>query len=166
MSEDTVEAEGGSGKVFLVLGVLIGAGLGAGGGYYYFGSSADHETESQTAIEKKAPIEETIAIPFDRLAVPIYTKRGNKRRYVGNYFIELKVNVVGADNQIAVKRSMAELQHAFISAITKANLMREDAPTELDVDKAAKILKAKADAVIGAGTIKSVTVFKSMRISN
>jgi len=165
MSEETTQ-ESGSGKVFLVLGLLIGAGLGAGGGFYLFGGSSGGDgTESPAAVEQdnRVPLQ---AVPFERIAVPIYAKRGTTRRYIGNYFVDLHVNVRGEENQIAVKRSKSQLQHAFISAISKADLMREDSPTELDVDKASVILKTKAADVLGAGVVESVTVTKSMRVSN
>jgi len=165
MSEETGDNEGGSGKVFLVLGLLIGVGVGGGGGFYYFGGSSDKEETEKTSVEKVVK-EDLIPVTFERIAVPIYATRGSGRRYVGNYFIDLHVNVVGADDQILVKRSLSQLQHAFISAITKADLMREDSPTELDIDKAAKILKAKAAEVVGADVVKSVTITKSMRVAN
>jgi len=166
MSEKTTE-EGGSGKVFLVLGLLIGAGLGAGGGFYLFGgSSGGDDAENPTLVEQTNSAVPLQAVPFERIAVPIYAKRGTTRRYIGNYFVDLHVNVRGEENQIAVKRSQSQLQHAFISAISKADLMREDSPTELDVDKASGILKAKAADVLGAGVVESVTITQSMRISN
>jgi len=165
MSEETPEAEGdsGSGKVFLVLGLLLGAGLGGGGGYYYFGGSGE-EAAPEDVTEEVAPAEELIPITFERIAVPIYATRGTSRRYIGNYFLDLHVNVVGQEDQILVKRSLAQLQHAFISAITKGDLMREGSRTELDIDKAADLLKNKAAEVVGAGVVKSVTITKSMRI--
>jgi len=169
MSEETTdnEAEGGSGKVFLVLGLLLGVGLGGGGGYYYFGGSGDDAAENAVEETVEAvPVEELIPITFERIAVPIYATRGSSRRYVGNYFLDLHVNVVGQDDQILVKRSLSQLQHAFISAITKADLMREDSRTELDIDKAAELLKNKAAEVVGSGVVKSVTITKSMRVSN
>ena len=173
MSEETQdnEAEGGSGKVFLVLGLLLGVGMGGGGGYYYFGGSGDDASKAAAVagveeVAERTPAEELIPIVFERIAVPIYTVRGTSRRYVGNYFLDLHVNVVGQDDQILVKRSLSQLQHAFISAITKGDLMREDSRTELDIDKAAELLKNKAADVVGAGVVKSVTITKSMRIAN
>ena len=169
MSEETPDndAEGSSGKVFLVLGLLLGVGLGGGGGYYYFGGSGEEATEGTVEeVIEAAPVEELIPITFERIAVPIYATRGTSRRYVGNYFLDLHVNVVGQDDQILVKRSLSQLQHAFISAITKGDLMREESRTELDIDKAAELLKNKAAEVVGAGVVKSVTITKSMRVSN
>lgn len=161
MSEQAEEAEGGSGKVFLVLGLMVGAVLGGGGGFYLFGGSEEDKPKEETVVQ-----EELEQIIFERIAVPIYATRGDRRRYLGNYFVDLHVNVRGADNQIAVKRSQSQLQHAFISAITKSDLMREDAPTELDIDKVSAVLKDKAAEVIGPGIVESVTINKSMRISN
>jgi flagellar basal body-associated protein FliL len=164
VSEDAVSEESGSGKVFLVLGLLVGLGLGAGGGFYYFGGSADETTEEEKEAQKQEQREPLTAIAFDRIAVPIYATRGNSRRYIGHYFIDLDVNVRGAENQITVKRSKSQLQHSFVSVISKQDLMREDSPTELDVDKAAKLLTAKATEVLGAGIVESVSIRSSMRI--
>ena len=169
MSEETPdnEAESGSGKVFLVLGLLLGVGLGGGGGYYYFGGSGGESAEEVAKeVVKAEPLEELIPVTFERIAVPIYATRGTSRRYVGNYFLDLHVNVVGQDDQILVKRSLSQLQHAFISAITKGDLMREGSNTELDIDKAAELLKNKAAEVVGADVVKSVTITKSMRIAH
>jgi len=44
--------------------------------------------------------------------------------------------------------------------------MREDSSTELDVDKIAALLKAKAVEVVGADVVRSITVTKSMRVAN
>jgi len=167
MTEAGSEAEGGSGKVFLVLGILVGLGIGAGGGYYFFDSKSEADI-SEDKKEEKEPIvvEELIAVPFDRIAVPIYATRGNRRKYIGNFFIDLHVNVHGEDNQIAVKRSMSQVQHSFISVISRSDLMRDGSSTELDIDKAADILKKKADEVLGVGVVRSVTISKSMRLSN
>ena len=167
MAEEADDSDGGSGKVFLVLGLLIGAGLGAGGGFYLFGGgSSDTGGDTAQQVEQAQPKGDLIAIPFDRMPVPIYAERNGQRRYLGNFFIDLQVNVRGEDNQIAVKRSQTQLQHAFLSAISKANVMRADSPTELDIDKAAGILKTKAGEVIGSGIVESVTITKSMRIDN
>jgi len=165
MSEDTIDNESGSGKVFLVLGLMIGAGLGAGGGFYFFGGGSTTD-DSEAPVQEKVVQEALIPIPFERIAVPIYAKRGTSRRYIGNFFIDLNANVRGAENQITVKRSMSQLQHSFISAISKADLMREDSPTELDIDKTSKVLKEKAAEVVGVGIVESVTITKSMRIAN
>lgn len=165
MSEETVAEEGGSGKVFLILGLLVGLGLGAGGGFYYFGGSSDSGGDEATAEEQRVEQREPLTpIEFERIAVPIYATRGTRRSYIGNYFIDLNVNVRGADNQIAVKRSMSKLQHSFISVISRSDLMQEENPTELDVDKTAKLLKDKADEVLGAGIVESITINNSMRI--
>jgi hypothetical protein len=166
MSEDVTDGEGGSSKVFLVLGLIVGLGLGAGGGFYYFGAGGGDGEVAEDGSPSEENREPVIPIAFDRLAVPIYATRGNSRRYIGNYFVDLHVNVRGADNQIAVKRSMSQLQHAFVSAISRAELMREESPTELDIDKAADLLEAKANEVLGTGIIDSVTISKSMRVSN
>jgi len=165
MSEESSEVEGGSGKVFLVLGVLLGLGLGGGGGYYYFGGKTETSAGEVEKV-KKVVKEALIAVPFERIAVPIYATRGSSRRYIGNFFIDLHVNVQGADNQIAVKRSMSQVQHSFVAAISRSDLMREGSSTELDIDKAADILKRKADEVLGVGIVESVTITKSMRIAN
>ena len=167
MADGTEENEGGSGKVFLVLGILLGLGLGGGGGYFYFGGKTDPDAESSGKKEApKVVKEDLLTVPFERIAVPIYATRGNSRRYIGNFFIDLQVNVRGEDNQIAVKRSMSQVQHSFVSAISRSELMQEGSSTELDVDKTAAVLKRKADEVLGVGVVESVTISKSMRIAN
>lgn len=164
MAEDSqVEGEGGSGKVFLIMGLLLGIGAGAGGGYFFF---ADKNTGSETS-EKSAPKkarQPLISVPFERIAVPIYAEVGNSRRFIGNYFIDINVQVEGETNQIAIKRSVSQLTHGFISAISKANLMQEDNRTELDMDKASDVLKRKAVEIMGSGIVESVTITEAVRM--
>ncbi|PCI63074.1 MAG: hypothetical protein COB37_05750 [Kordiimonadales bacterium] len=166
MAEKEVENEGGSGKVFLVLGLLLGLGLGGGGVYFYFGQD-DTAVEGEQGAAKKVVKEETFPVEFKRLAVQIFrTSRSGRRRLVGNYFIDLQVNVFGEDNQITVIRSRAQIQHAFLAVISRSELMREDSPTELDHDKTVAVLKKRADELLGAGIVESVTIMQSMVISN
>lgn len=159
--EADVDAGGGSSKVFLVLGLLGGLAIGGGGGYYYF-KSVDPTAQTAGEEKPKKPKGPLHSITFERLAVPIYASGG---RFIGNYFIDLAVQVRGNDHQITVKRSQPQLQHAFLSAISQANLMREDAPTQIDHDKAAAVLKKKADEILGRGIVEDVAILNSMRLS-
>ncbi len=164
MSEDTqVEGEGGSGKVFLIMGLLLGIGAGAGGGYFFFADKEAGTENTENAAPKKVR-QQLISVPFERIAVPIYAEIGNSRRFIGNYFIDINVQVEGEANQIAVKRSVSQLTHGFISAISKSNLMQEDNRTELDMDKASEVLKRKAVEVMGSGIVESVTITEAVRM--
>lgn len=164
MSQEEIStSEGsGSGKVFLVLGLLAGVALGGGLSYYYFSTQP---TAEEAAQEKKKPKGPLLSVEFPRIAVPIYLKDQNRSRFVGNYFVDLAVQVRGNDNQITVRRSEAQLQHAFIAAISQNDLMREDSPLELDHAKVAEVLKAKANSVLGAGTVENISILNSMRLS-
>jgi len=167
MSEEAeVEVEGGGGKVFLILGLLLGIGVGGGAGYYFSSQNGGDTSGEQSEAQKEAakPKEPLISIPFERVAVPIYSSRGNKRRFIGNYFVHVDVQVHGETNQIAVKRSISQLTHGFISAISKTSLMHEDSPTELDLDKASDILKKKAESILGAGIIEHVAITEAVRM--
>ncbi|MBL4787877.1 MAG: hypothetical protein JKY60_02080 [Kordiimonadaceae bacterium] len=166
MSENEVENEGGSGKVFLVLGLILGVGLGGGGAYFYFDqNSAAVDGEEKTS--KKVVKEETFPVRFDRLAVQIFrTTRSGRRRLVGNYFIDLQVNVFGEDNQITVIRSKAQIQHAFLAVISRSELMRDDSPTEIDHEKTVAVLKKRAVEILGADVVESVTIMQAMVITN
>jgi hypothetical protein len=74
--------------------------------------------------------------------------------------------VRGNDNLIAVRRSEPQLQHAFISAISNENLMREGSSQQLDMEKTAKLLKTKANEVLGSNAVADVSVIEAMRIPN
>ena len=166
MSQDTgtVEPQGGSGKILLVLGLLGGLAVGGGLGYYYSKSTAeDHGTpKEEVKAEPKGPL---IDIDFERIAVPIYAKTGNSQRFLGNYFIDIAVQVRGEKNQIAIKRAETQLQHAFVSAISRTDLMREDSPLELDVDKVGSVLQGKANEVLGGNIVEAVLVKNAMRLN-
>ncbi len=165
MSQDDVSIhEGsGSGKLFLILGLLGGIAIGGGLGYYYFKSMAPaHEAEAEV---KKKPSGPLLTVGFERIAVPIYVKSGNSARFVGNYFVDLAVQVHGNENQILVKRSQPQLQHAFIAAISKNDLMREDSPLQLDHDKVAAVLKKKAAEIVGPNVVENISILNTMRLS-
>ncbi|WP_262691532.1 hypothetical protein [Kordiimonas aestuarii] len=168
MAQDpsSIETEGGgSGKVLLVLGLLGGLAVGGGLGYYYSKSAGGGEDGTKTEQVKKAPKGPLIDIDFERIAVPIYAKTENGQRFLGNYFVDLAVQVRGDDHQIAVRRAETQLQHAFVSAISRTDLMREDSPLELDVDKIGTTLTAKANEILGKGVVEAVRVKNAMRLN-
>lgn len=159
----SVESGSGSGKVFLLLGLLGGIAIGGGLGFYYFKSNAP--TDEGEVVEKAKPKGPLQTVEFQRIAVPIYMKTENSSRFVGNYFVDLSVQVRGNDNQILIKRYEPQLQHAFIAAISQADLMREDAPLQLDHDKIAQLLKEKAATVVGQGIVENISILNTMRLS-
>lgn len=160
-----MESEGGSGKALLVLGLLGGLALGGGLGYYYSKNAADSSPDSGTEEVKKELKGPVLSIDFERVAVPLYSKSDSGSRFLGNYFIDLVVQVRGEDRQIAVRRAETQLQHAFVSAISRADLMREDSPLELDVDKVGRVLQDKANEVLGQGVVEAVLVKNAMRLN-
>lgn len=167
MAQDpaSVEQQGsGSGKVLLVLGLLGGLAVGGGLGYYYSKNAGGNEaaTKEEVKVAPKGPL---IDIDFERIAVPIYAKTDNGQRFLGNYFVDIAVQVRGEENQIAVRRAETQLQHAFVSAISRTDLMRADSPLELDVDKVGDLLKRKANEVLGGKIVEAVRVKNAMRLN-
>lgn len=167
MSENSEEG-GGSGKMLLVLGLLGGLAIGGGVTFYLFKDGAGAES-SAAGVEEKEPEKPQIplqSIRFDRLTVPISTEVGGRSRFIGNFFINIDVLVEGDENVIAVKRSEPQLKHAFIAAISRNNLMQEDAPQKLDMEKTSKVLKNKANSTLGNPIVVDVHVVEAMRLPN
>ena len=165
-SDMEVEASGSSARGLMVLGLLGGLLIGGGAAYYLMKDQvtpADGSEQEEVEQEPRVPLQ---AISFERLTVPIYRQIGNSRRYIGNFFINIEVLVEGDDNVIAVRRSEPQLQHAFISAISSADLMQDDAPQQLDMDKTAQLLKRRGNSVLGSDIIADVSVVEAMRIPN
>ncbi len=165
---DDVDAEGGgSGKVLLVVGLLVGVGIGVGAGMFLGGGDEAAPVDGEEAVveEVEEPKGAQLAVNFSKLAVPIYSKSGNKRRFIGNYFIDIRVLVYGDDNQILIKRAEPQLQHAFLSAMIKSDLLREGTNSELDLDKTAEILKKTANKIVGAGVVHEVALLNTMRLA-
>lgn len=167
MSEDTVEDEGGgSGKVLLILGLILGVGIGGGAGYFMSGSGGEETPAgAEEKVEEEKPKGDLLPIDIEKLTVPIYSVRNNSRRFIGNFFVDVRLQVYGQEKQIAVKRAETQLQHAFLSAMSKEDLMAEGSGADIDFDKAAKILKARADAILGAGVVENVSIVKSVRMA-
>ena len=166
MTDDDLHDTGGSaGKALLLMGLLVGLGLGIGAGYLSFGGGKpDSAMEEETAPE---PMPTNLStVPLERVAVPIYARRKERSVYIGNYFLNLTVEVSGSENQSRVQASLPRLRHAFIRAISQTDLMREDQPLELDLDKAADILKQAANETLGEGTVYSVLVSSALRVPN
>ncbi len=164
--ENIDSGSGGSGKMLLVLGLLGGIAIGGGLGYYYSKQNAEHGGGNEVKKEVAKPKGKLLTIDFERLVVPIYQKReSGPSRFIGNYFVDFSVEVRGEDKQIAVKRSEPQLRHAFLSTISKTDLMREDDPFQLDPEKAGEALKATADKVMGSGVVQRVTISNAMRLS-
>jgi len=165
-SKDNQIDAGGSGKGLLVLGLLGGLLVGGGLAYYFLKDQIQSGEETSPAEQEKENLEPLQAIRFERLTVPIYVRSGNSSRYIGNFFINIDVLVQGDDNLIAVRRSEPQLQHAFISAISSADLMQEGSSQQLDMEKTARLLKAKANEVLGSNAVADVSVIEAMRIPN
>lgn len=164
--KDTEVEAGGSAKGLLVLGLLGGLLIGGGVAYYFLKDQIASDTEEETSSTKKENLAPLQAVRFERLTVPIYVRSGNSSRYIGNFFINIDVLVRGDDNLIAVRRSEPQLQHAFISAISNADLMRADSSQQLDMEKTARLLKLKANEVLGSNAVADVSVIEAMRIPN
>lgn len=164
-NENDVEA-GGSAKGLLVLGLLGGLLIGGGLAYYYLKDQIAPGTAEVSSEKEKEYLEPLQTVRFERLTVPIYARSGSSSSYIGNFFINIDVLVRGDDNLIAVRRSEPQLQHAFISAISNADLMREDSPQQLDMEKTARLLKSKANEVLGSNAVADVSVVEAMRIPN
>lgn len=169
MSQNSTDVEvegGGSARGLLVLGLLGGLLIGGGVAYYFMkdqiASSEEDGSEQQNA-EPSKPLQ---AIRFERLTVPIYAQSGGSKRYIGNFFINIDVLVEGDDNVIAVRRSEPQLQHAFISAISAADLMRPESPQQLDLDKTARLLKDRANSILTGNIVADVSVVEALRIPN
>ena len=157
------EKSGGGGKILLIVGLLAGLAIG-GGAVFFLLPQGGEEGETEVA-EEKPPVELT-SIMFEKLPVPIYRRHNGQARFIGNFFIDLNVNVEGDDNAVTVRRSMTRLQHAFLSEVGTGRLMRENSPTELDVDRAGKALAAAANKVLGDGTVHSVSIITAVRTAN
>ncbi|WCL52989.1 hypothetical protein [Gimibacter soli] len=168
-AEDAAQPGGGKGsKMLLIVGLVLGLGLGAGGGFFLFGNQAEEgAADEHAAAEPEVPAGPTDpqSHTIERLAVPIYASRGGKMSFLGNYFIDLTIEVDGAENLDKVRAAGPRLQHAFISAISKTDLMRADSPMELDLDKAADVLKERANSVLGNDVVYAVSVSKAVRAS-
>ncbi|MBL4836038.1 MAG: hypothetical protein JKY34_00550 [Kordiimonadaceae bacterium] len=160
MSEADVD-EGSSGTKLVVLGGLLGVAIGGGAAWYFAGGAQPADPNSPKAVVREAP-KELISVAFERLVVPVYATRKNRRRLMGNYLIDANIQVDGETHQIAVKRSVAQIQHGFISAISKSELMKTESSRELDTDKLARVLKKKASEIMGPGVIEDVTITAAM----
>ena len=165
-SKDIDVDAGGSAKGLLVLGLLGGLLIGGGLAYYFLKDQIPSTDSDSSAEQSQEELEPLQAVRFERLTVPIYVRSGNNSRYIGNFFINIDVLVRGDDNLIAVRRSEPQLQHAFISAISKGDLMVEGSSQQLDMEKTAQLLKTKANEVLGSDAITEVSVVEAMRIPN
>ncbi len=164
-SKNIQDEAGGSAKGLLILGLLGGLLIGGGLAYYFLKDQLP-SANGDSAAEQEEDLEPLQAVRFERLTVPIYVGSGSKSRYIGNFFINIDVLVRGNDNLIAVRRSEPQLQHAFISAISNGDLMSEGSSQQLDLEKTSRLLKAKANEVLGSNAIADISIVEAMRIPN
>ncbi len=163
MSEDIVE-EGGGGKALLIVGIVLGIAMGAGLGYFVFSGSekgADVSQESEVIADEKM-----LTISFERVALPIYLTRSNggRARFIGNYFLDISIEVEGDDDQARVNRARAPLTQAFISSISKGGFLQEGT-TEVDYPTATQKIKDAGNRLLGDNVIKRVSFTNVMRVS-
>lgn len=165
-SSDVEVESGGSARGLLVLGLLAGLLIGGGVAYYLLKDQIATSDDGDAPAEARDTREPLQPVTFERLTVPIYSRSGGSSRYIGNFFINIEVLVRGEANLIAVRRSEPQLQHTFISAISGADLMREDSPQQLDMEKTARLLRARANQLLGSDIVEQVSVVEAMRIPN
>ena len=170
MSAEVEPAGGPGSKTLLLVGLALGLLIG-GGAMLVLDLGAPpptaEEIEAQKKKEAEKPPAELFPVKFDRLTVPIYVKRSNgSSRYLGNYFVAVKLEVADEKNKIRVERLKDRLQHGFLSSITSGAYMKEGSQTELDLDKLSSLLKKKADEVVGKNIIVNVAVTEALRVSN
>lgn len=173
MSED-----GGGNKKLVLVGLLLGLIVGAGGGFMVFkaigggdiapSSNVGDDTGAQETAETEPEIDprDLAPVKFERMALPIYRDMENGRRqFVGNYFIDFSLMVSSDGDQVLVRRSKPQLQHAFLTAIAENNMMRADSPQEIDNDRLAALLKRIANDVLGEKIVHLVAIDSTLRVS-
>jgi hypothetical protein len=158
------EKSGGGGKLLLIVGLLAGLAIGGAVVYFLLPQGSGEETVEEAEPEDKGPVELT-SIMIEKMPVPIYRRHNGQARFIGNFFIDLDINVESDENAILVRRSLTRLKHAFLSEVGTGQLMREDSPTELDVNRAGKRLTQAANKVLGDGIVHSVTITTAIRTS-
>ena len=157
----------GSAKGLLIIGLLGGLLIGGGVAYFYTkGEQVDGTTEAAQEKRKEENVAPLQAIRFERLTVPIYSKSGNSSRFIGNFFINIDVLVRSNEDLISVRRSEPQLQHAFIAAISRSDLMMENSRQQLDLEKTAQVLKKKANEVLAGDIVEDISVIEALRIPN
>ena len=166
MAEDAEvdEKSGGGGKVLLIVMLLVGLAIGGGAVYFLLPQGGDEAVEVEE-VEDEGPVELT-SVTIEKMPVPIYRRHNGRAQFIGNFFIDLDINVESDDNAVLVRRSLARLKHTFLSEIGAGSLMREDSPTELDVKRADQVLTSAANKVLGDGVVHSVMIVTAIRTAS
>ncbi len=165
MASDQMDEEAGSGggKTFLILGILIGVAAGGGLGYMFAGQDVVKQSIEQEEVEEVV-IEELQFVKFEKLAVPVFTKRNGRSRPAGNFLLDIVVQVRTEDNVIKIRRADFQIRQAFLIAINKNDVMMDGSTTQIDYKKASMHLKAAAVSVVGEGTVENVVIEQSVKI--
>lgn len=172
MSEDggeVSEGGGGGGKMLLIVGLVVGLAGGAGVGFVLFGGGEPPAAEGDVVEEKEPEVvapENLLTIQFERVAVPIYGETGGRRRFIGNYFINIDIQAETERNQLLVRQSEPRLRHSFADAISKRGLMRDDDPLQIDYDKARKEFMLRAKSLLGDDVVYDISISDTVRVSN
>lgn len=163
MSSDDGDSGGGGGKTFLILGILLGVGVGGGLGYMFAGQEVtDGPSKEEEVIERPMPVV-LKTVDFEKLAIPVFVKRGGRSRSAGNFLLDLVVRVNGEEDQIRVGRRKFALRQAFLIAVSKGDIMIEGSTTRIDYDKASKILTKAAGSIVGPENIVDVIIKQAVK---
>ena len=166
MASDQMDEEAGSGggKTFLILGILIGVAAGGGLGYMFAGQDVVQHSVDEAEEVENIVIEELRFVKFEKLAVPVFTKRNGRSRPAGNFLLDIVVQVRTEANVIRIRRADFQIRQAFLIAINKNDVMMEGSTTQIDYTKASKYLKAAAVSVVGKDTVENVIIEQSVKI--
>ncbi len=163
------DAGSSGGKILLLVGLVLGVIGGAGGGYIFFQSAEKvlDNGEQEVVVETKPEVpEQLINLDFDRINVPVYVSRDGRRRYLGNYFVDLRFQFTNEEKKVQVDRQKDRLRHNLLSAISNADLSVEGSDGQIDLDHLREVLIARSESVVGNDMIYDIVILQAVRLNH
>ena len=163
--EEEGKAKGGS-KLLLIIGLVAGLALGAGGMFFASGMLADDETGEEEEVAEEEPEEEEapppniLTVEIKRINVPLVDAN---KRVLGYMWVDAEFEVIGPEAQAELSRRKARVRDALIRALHSQPTTRSDRPGALDFDLVTKELTDAASGVLAEGALNRVNLSNAQR---
>ncbi|MEE8371444.1 MAG: hypothetical protein V3R73_04785 [Sphingomonadales bacterium] len=133
-----------------------------GSQFFLFSSGEQGPGGPEEAVEEELPAVDILWLEIKRIPASLTDANG---RYLGTVFFDFKLELRTTEDQSYVSQQMPRIQHEFLKAVSVQGIGKKDAPTMIDYDRVAEMLKVAANNALGRDLVHSVVIPRGLRAS-
>lgn len=156
--QEVVEKKDGS-KKLLIIGLLLGLFLGAGGvaGFFMTKSSAPDEVVIEEVVEKAPELPDYQYARMEKLKLPLFYEG----RILNYAVMDVSMEVIGNDNKMRLVKNVIIIRDALLRHFSVNSVGRDDNPRIVDYDKLSQKIMEFANNEMHSDLVTRVVVSES-----